>query len=95
MAIEYVLYLNRRNILTPRNNDVFAAVLDLHVTIGILDCQVPRMKPAALEGFFSGFLIFEIALHCNIALEHNFAHRFPISRNWLHGFWIQHIDRLL
>jgi hypothetical protein len=50
VAVQRVLDLDRADVLAAADDDVLAAVLDLHVAVGLHHRQVAGVEPAAGEG---------------------------------------------
>ena len=95
MAIQRVFYFQRADILTARDDDVFASVFDFHVTVGLHHGQIARVKPTACKSFLGGTWIFQIALHHNVSLEHDLTHGAAIGRAFGHVFRIHHSHAFL
>ena len=53
------------------------------------------MEPAATESLVRRLRVLEIALHGDIALEHDLAHGLAVVRHGLHGLGVQHRRRAL
>ena len=53
------------------------------------------MEPTARESRFRGVRVLEVALHHDIAFEHDFAHGLAICRADRHGLWVHHGHALL
>src|SRR5690606_29909171 len=77
------------------DDDVLAAVLDLDVAVRVDHRQIAAVEPPALEGGLGRLRILQVALHADIALEHDFAHGLAVGRHRLQGFRIQHRRGLL
>ena len=95
MLVEHVLDFQRGNVLSPGNDNVLGAILDLDITVGLHHGQIAGMEPAAGEGFRAGLGILQIALHGQIAAEEDFPHGLAIPGHRLHADRIKHGDRLL
>ena len=89
MLIENVFNFNTADIFSTRNNDVFAAVFQLNVTIRMNYSDVTGMEPAACKSLCCSFRIFEIAFHDYIPLHQYFSHCFTVSRNRFQCFRIR------
>src|SRR5690606_4943418 len=92
VAVEHIFHLDGRDVFAPGNDDVLAAVLDLDVTVGVHHSQVARVEPAAGKGLLCGLGILQVALHGDVAAEHDLAHGLPIGRHRLHGQGVHHRD---
>ena len=90
VAVEHVFHLDRRDVLAAGDDDVLAAVLDLDVAVGVLHGQVAAVEPAAGKGFLGGLGVLQVALHGDVAAEHDLAHGFAVHRHGLHGLGVQH-----
>ena len=86
MTVDCIFYFERADVFTARNNDVLAAIFDFDIAIGFHHGQVTGVKPATCKCFLSGLWVFQIALHDNVALEHDLAHGHTIGRALCHGF---------
>jgi hypothetical protein len=84
MFVKRVLDLNGRNILAAGNDDVLRPVLELDIAVGMHDTEIAGVKPAAGKGIGGRLRIFQIALHHDIAAEHDFADRFAVMRHRPH-----------
>ena len=94
MLEQRVLDLDRRDVLAAGDDDVLRAVAELHVAVGVLDAEVAGMEPAAGEGLVGRGLVLEVALHHDVAAEHDLAHRLPVGRNRRHRLGVHHVERL-
>ncbi len=56
----------------------------------MLHGQVAAVEPAARKGLVGGLGVLEVALHDNVALEHDFAHGFAVLRHRQHGLGVEH-----
>src|SRR5574343_637603 len=54
--------------------------------------QVARVEPAAGKGLLRGLRVLEVALHRDVAAEHDLAHGLAIGRHGLHGQGVHHAD---
>src|SRR5690606_20064148 len=70
MAIEYLLDLEGGDVLAAGDDDVFRAVLDLDIAIGMDHAQVAGSEPAAGQGLLRGCRVLQVALHDGVAPEH-------------------------
>ena len=78
VAVQRIFHLDAADVFATRDDDVFVAVFDLHIALGIHHAQVARMEPTAFKGLRSGVGVFQIALHDDVAAKHDFAHGLPI-----------------
>ena len=92
MFVDHVFHFDAGDVFAAGNNDVFAAVFNLHVAVGVLHAQVAGVEPAAGKGFFGGVRVFQVAFHYNITAEHQFAHAVAIPRHRLHVFFVPHLQ---
>ena len=90
VAVERVLDLDAGDVLAAGDDDVLAAVLDADVAVGRHHAQVAGVEPAAGEGVFGGALVLQVALHADVAAEHDLAHGLLVGRDFEHGFGIAH-----
>jgi hypothetical protein len=79
LAIKCLLDLNGRDSPAARDDDVFRPVLELDVFIGMHHAQITGMKPPAGKCLSSRGGVPEIALHYNVAPEHDFAHGLAVT----------------
>jgi hypothetical protein len=90
VAVKHVFHLDGRNVLAARDDDVLAAVLDLDVAVGVLHRQVAAVEPATGKGLLRRLGVLQVALHGDVALEHDLAHGLAVLRHRLHGFGVEH-----
>src|SRR5690606_34885378 len=76
VPVQDVFDLDGRNVLATGNDDVFAAVFDFHIAVGVHDGQVAAVEPATGQGFLRGLGVLQVTLHGDVAAEHDFAHGF-------------------
>src|SRR5882724_5279642 len=95
VPVEHVLDLQRRNVLAAGDDDVLGAVLDLDVAVGLHHREIARAEPAAREGVLGRPAVLEVALHGDVAAEHDLAHALAVRGNGLHGLRIHHRQSLL
>ena len=50
------------------------------------------MEPAAREGLGGGGRVLEIALHHDVAAEHDLAEGLAVGRHGLHGLGVDHVE---
>jgi hypothetical protein len=81
VAVQRVLHLDRADVLAAGDDHVLAAVLDLHVAVGLHHGQVAGVEPAALEGIARGRRVLQVALHHDVAAEHDLADRLAVGRH--------------
>src|SRR5215203_2479727 len=62
MPANYLLDLDRGDVLAAGDDHVLAAVADLDAPIRMPDGDVARVEPATLEGLFRLLLVVEVAL---------------------------------
>src|SRR5439155_3454032 len=79
-----LLYLDGRNVLATRDNDVLLAVTQFDRAISVHHAQVPRMEPPAPERFGGGVWIREVSLHDNVAAHHDLTQRLAVARAIAH-----------
>ena len=80
--------LDGGNILTTGNDDVLGAVLELDIAVRVEHAQVAGMEPAAGEGFVRCRRVLQVALHDDVALEHDLADGLAVGGYRGHGFWV-------
>ena len=80
VAVEHVLDLERGDVLAAGDDDVLAAVLDLDVAVGLHHREVAGVEPAAAERLLGRRAVLEVALHRDIAAEHDLAHGLAVGR---------------
>ena len=68
---------------------------DLDVAVRVHDREVAGVEPAAGEGLLGGLLVLQVALHHQVAAEHDLAHGLAVGGHRLHGHRVEHGDRLL
>ena len=95
MAIQRLLDFQGRNVLAARDDDVLGTVADLDVAVGLHHREIAGVEPAAGERGRGRGRVAEIALHGDVAAEHDLAHRLPVGRHRLHRVGIEHGHRLL
>src|SRR5215471_13112744 len=95
MAVQHVFDLERRDVLAAGDDDVFGAVLDLRVAVGLHHREVARVEPAAGERLARRLGVLQIALHGDVAAEHDLAHGLAVCGNRLHRQRIHHRQPLL
>ena len=64
---------DRRNVFAAADDDVFQAVANFDVTIGMHDCGVAGMKPAAAQRLLGRFRIVVVAGHDHVAARDDFT----------------------
>src|SRR3984893_9094066 len=79
MLVERVLDLDRGDVLAPGNDDVFGAVLELDVAVGMHHPEIARVEPAADEYLLARRLVLHIALHHHLAAKHYLAHALAVA----------------
>ncbi len=80
VTVQGILDLERADIFAAADDDVLAAILDLHIAVGLGDGEVTGVEPAAVEGLRGGGGILQVTLHHDVAAKHDFAHRLAIRR---------------
>src|SRR6266496_742094 len=65
--------LNGGDVFAAANDDVFQAVADLDIAIGMYDRGVSSMKPAAVQCTLSRFFVVIVAGHDHVAAGYDFA----------------------
>ena len=80
MAVEHVLDFERGDVLAARDDDVLGAVLDLDVAVGLHHRQVAGVEPAAGERLLRRLRVLQVALHGDVAAEHDLAHGLAVAR---------------
>ena len=83
MAVQHVLDFLRGDVLAARDDDVLRAVLDLDVAVGMHHREVAGVEPAAAERLLGGRRVLEVALHRDVAAEHDLAHGLAVARHRL------------
>src|SRR5262245_17372901 len=73
MPVEHVLDLERGNVLSARDDDVLCAILDLDVAVRLHHRQIPGVEPAAGERLRGSGRVLQVALHRDVAAEHDLA----------------------
>ena len=90
MAIQRLLDLDGRDVLAARDDDVLGPVLQLHIAVRVHHPQVARMEPAAGKGFVGRGRVLQVALHHQVAAEHDLAQRLAVGRHLGHGLRVAH-----
>ena len=90
MAGEHTFDLHRADIFATRDDDIFGAVHDLQIGVGVLDREIARVKEAALEGFGCGLGVFQIPFHDGMPADHDFALGLAVMGDGGHCVGIQH-----
>lgn len=90
MPVQRVLDLDARDVLAARDDDVLAAVLDADVAVGRQHAQVARVEPAARERLVGRMRVLQVALHADVAAEHDLADRLAVGRHGRHRVGIEH-----
>ena len=80
MLVERDLDLDARDVLAAGDDDVLGAVLDLDVTVGMLDREIAGVHPAAAEGLGRRLRVLEVAEHHRVAADHDLAHGLAVVR---------------
>src|SRR5690625_801240 len=88
MAVEHVLDFDRGDVLSPGDDDVLGAILELNVAIRVNDTQVAAVKPSAGKGFIGSPRVLIVSLHHRIAAQEDLADGFAIMRDRLHRLGI-------
>jgi len=83
MPVQRLFHFDGRDILATRDDNIFRAVLELNVAIGMNDTQVTRVEPPPGHGLLRSLCIAVIAFHDHIAAKHDLAHGFTIARHGL------------
>src|SRR5437868_13036614 len=81
MCAENLLHFQRRYVLAPAHDDVFLAIDDLNVIVGIDGGDIAGMKPAALHHRLGRLGLAPITLHDAIAPHYDFAHASAVLRH--------------
>ena len=84
MPIEDVLHLDRRDVLSPGDDDVLAAVSQLDVAVRVQHADVARMEPAAAKGLGGRLRIAVVAAHDVVAAHHDLAQGGPVIGDIAH-----------
>ena len=95
MAVQNVFDLDRGDVLAPGNDHVLRAILDAHVPIRLDHGEIPGVEPAAGESLFRGRGVLQIAVHRDVAAEHDLADGLPIRRHRLHRGRVEDRHRVL
>ena len=95
MAVQGIFHFQGADVLATRDDDVLAAVADLHIPVAFNHRQVAGVKPPAFECFLGGAGVFQITLHHDVAAKHDLAHGLAIGGNLSHGFRVHHRHALL
>ena len=75
----------RGDVFAAGDDDVFGAIFEFDVAVGVGDGDVARMKPAASEGFLRGAGVAKVAFHDDVAAKHDFAEALAVVQGWRHG----------
>ena len=67
MAIEIAFNLNRRDVLTARDNYILQPVFDLNIALRMPDSSIARKKTAIIQRGVRWRLILLITLHDGVA----------------------------
>ena len=94
MLVEKLFHLQAGNILAAADDDVLGAILDLHVTVGMLNGQVSGVKPITAEGLMGGVVVLQIAFHDGISTQHQLAHGGTVPGHRRHALTVRHHDFL-
>ena len=95
MPVQRILDLEGGNVFTPRDDDVLAAVLDLHIAVGLHHRQITGVEPPALKGLLRGLGVLQVALHHDVPAKHDLAHGLAIGGHFLQGAGVHHRHALL
>ncbi|MGY3467361.1 hypothetical protein ACVW0I_004232 [Bradyrhizobium sp. LM6.11] len=95
VLVEDVLDLDGGNVLAAGNDDVLGAILDDDIAMRVEHAEVAGVKPAAFEGVPGRLLVLEVALHHDVAAEHDLADGLAIARHLPHGLRIDDGDAFL
>src|SRR5579872_2943309 len=95
MLVENVFDFHRRNIFPAGNDDVLGAILDDDIAVLVEHPEVSGVKPSAGKGLTRGLFVLEIALHHDVAAEHDLADGLAVARHLTHGGWIEDGHRFL
>ena len=95
VAVQDFLDLDAGDVLAAGDDDVLAAVLDLHVAVRVHHGQVAGVEPAAAEGLGRGLGVLQVALHHDVAAEEDLAHRLAVGRHGLQRLGVEHGDGFL
>ncbi len=93
--VKHVFHLDAGNVLSTRNDDVLAAVLDLDIAIKIDHGEVTPVKPATMKRLGSVLGAAQRPLHHDVAAEHDLAQRLSIVRHLLLGLRVVHRGSIL
>ncbi|MNM71232.1 hypothetical protein D3C81_828890 [compost metagenome] len=88
MTVDGFFDLYGRDILPSGNNDVLATVGNLYITVGMHNCYITSMKPAAFKGFSGCAFILQITHHHGVALEQQLTSCLAVFWYWLHSFGV-------
>src|SRR3546814_2547453 len=80
MAVQYLLDLDRGDVLAAGDNDVLRAVLERDIAVRVHDAQVAGVEPAAGEGRVGRGRVLQIALHHDVAAHEDLAQRLAVGR---------------
>ncbi len=95
MPAQRVLDLDRGDVLATGNDHILGTVADLRIAIRVDHGQVTGMEPAAGKCLGGGPRIVQVALHGDVAAEHDLAQGLPVVRHRLQGQGIEHLHVLL
>ena len=81
MRCQNFLDVERRNIFSAAHDDVFLAVDDADVSVLLDHGHVAGVKPAAPQGFRSGFGLAPVASHDAVTAGDDFSHGDAVARD--------------
>ena len=93
VAGEHALDLQRGDVLAAGDDHVLGPVGDADIAVGLDHAQIAGVIPAALEGFGGGLRILQIALHDDVAGEHQLAQRLAVVRDFGAGLAVDDRER--
>src|SRR5262249_46612961 len=79
-----LLDLDAGYVLAAGDDDVFAAIAQFDIAVGMPHGKIPGMEPAAGERLAGGGLVVVIAAHDVVAAHDHLAHRLPILGDVVH-----------
>src|SRR5206468_4808753 len=82
MAKQHAFDFHRRDVLAAADDDVFHAVANFNVSVGMHHGAIAGMKPSVADDLRGGFGILIVTFHDNIAANNDLAYRFTIVRNF-------------